>query len=154
ESHERSQRLADAAALSLVDHRAQHMRELRVLNAGNDVLPAIRLEEGTLDALDLAGAEAAAAGAEEILRVGGGNRLNDPVDGTDELDQIGDRKIARSVIEPGVFALPLELIEHGVLRFFPPMEEKDVLVEIRQVGVGLDALAVMRLREQLDAASQ
>ena len=49
-------------------------------------------------------------------------------------------------------AHPLELVNDGVLAFLPPMKEEHVPEQLRELGVGIDALAVMELGEQFDVS--
>ena len=53
-----------------------------------------------------------------------------------------------------VLAQPLHLVHHRVLRLLLPVEQEHVLPEVGQVRVGLDALAVVQLREQFDVERQ
>ena len=59
-----------------------------------------------------------------------------------------------SAVSVGVVAQPLELVEDRVLAFLLPVEEEHVLEQLGELGVGLDALAVVRLGEQLDVERQ
>jgi len=47
----------------------------------------------------------------------------------------------------GVVAHPLEFVEHRVLCFLLPVIEEHVLEQWRELGVWLDALAIVELRE-------
>src|SRR5262245_32128988 len=49
---------------------------------------------------------------------------------------------------------PLQFVQDRVLAFLLPMIEEHVLEQLGEFGVGLDALAIVELREQLDVESQ
>ena len=51
-------------------------------------------------------------------------------------------------------AHPLQFIEDRVLAFLLPVEEEHVLEQVGEFGVGIDAPAIVELREQLDVQRQ
>ena len=119
-----------------------------------DVLPAVGLEECGLDRPRLGLVDRAAARRREVARVGLGLRLQDAVHRGDQLDELVDRPVALLRRQSGVVAHPLELVEDRVLAFLLPVVEEHVLEQLGELGVGLDALAVVELGEQLDVQRQ
>ena len=125
---------------SSVIRLGEHLSEMRMLGAGVDVLPAIGLEKGGLDGPRLRRVDGAAAGFREVTRVGLGLRLQDAVHRGDQLDEFVDRAVALLRRDRGVVTHPFELVEDRVLAFFLPVEEEDVLEQLRQFRVRIDAL--------------
>src|SRR6476660_6067659 len=90
---ERGERRLYALALVFADQAGQHLPEVLVLGARVDVLPAVSLEECGLDRARLGVADRAAALRREIICVGFGLRLQDPVHRGDQLDELVDRPV-------------------------------------------------------------
>src|SRR5512139_4285239 len=65
-AHEGFQRLPDTLVLCRRDEALQHAAEAGLLQSGNDVLPAIRLQHQRLDALALVRAQLALAHGAEV----------------------------------------------------------------------------------------
>ena len=55
---------------------------------------------------------------------------------------------------PGVVAHPLEFVEDRVLALLLPVIEEHVLEQLGELGIGIDALAIVELGEQLDIQRQ
>ena len=119
-----------------------------------DVLPAVSLEECGRDRARLGLADRAAALRREIICVGFGLGLQDPVDRGDQFDELVDRLVALLRRQPGVVAHPFELVEDRVLAFLLPVIEEHVLEQFGELGVGINALAIVKLGEQLDIQRQ
>src|SRR6185369_3437240 len=124
---ERHERLLDASHLRRRDERGEQRLEARLGNARDDVLPAVRLQEGVADLLNARCAERIAPVGDEVAGVGVRLRLQDPVDRADERDQVVDRSVAFARRQLRVLAVPLELVEDGVLRLLAPVEQEHVL---------------------------
>ena len=150
----RGERGPDALALRVGDQARQHLAELRVPCARMDVLPAVSIEERGLDRPHLGITNRTAASRDEVAGVGLGLRLEDAIHRADQLNEFVDRAVALLHREFGVVAHPLELVKDGVLAFLPPVIEEHVLEQLRELGVGIDALAVMELGEQFDVERQ
>ena len=60
--------------------------------------------------------------ANKVVRIGRGLRLQDPVDGSHEGDQIVHCLITLGRREFRVFVFPLQLVEYDVLAFIPPVK--------------------------------
>src|SRR4029079_16497018 len=125
-----------------------------MLDARYDVLPPIGFQHRVTNRTLLGHIESALAHADEMVGVRARLELQDAVDSRDELDQVRDRAVARVVVELGVLAKPLELVENRVLRSLLPVVQKHVLPELREILVGLDAALVVDLRENLDVAGE
>src|SRR6516165_9800238 len=113
-----------------------------VAGAREDVLKPVGLEHGLLDHASLRFAQLAPASPSKVLGVGGGLRLHDRIDRSDQLDQLVDREIPRRCADPGIEASPLELVHDRVLAFLSPMEEEDIPVKLGEIGILADAFTV------------
>jgi len=117
-------------------------------------LPAVGLEECGLDRPSLRLIDHAAAGCGEIARVGFGLSLQDAVHRRHQLDELIDRPITLFRRYPGVVAHPLQFVEDRVLAFLPPVKQEDILEQLGELGIGVDALAIVQLGEQLNIQRQ
>src|SRR5262249_53582620 len=72
----------------------------------------------------------------------------------DQFDEFVDRPVALLRAQLGVVPQPFQLVEDGVLAFFPPVIKKHVLEQVGELGIGIDALSIMELCEQLDIKRQ
>ncbi len=136
------ERRADALHLRPGDHAAQDLLEALVLHARNDVLPAVGLEDRVADLLHLLPVERPAAHPQKVIHVGGRLHLQNAVHRGDQLDQVGDGLLALRFGEPGVLALPLQLVEDRVLGFLLPVEQEHVLVELGELAVRVVGMKV------------
>jgi hypothetical protein len=89
-----------------------------------------------------------------VVGVGLGLHLHDAVHRADQADQFAHGLIALGRVDLLVLARPLHLVDDGGLRFFLPVEQEDVFPQRVDLCLGLDAAAVVRLREELDVAHQ
>src|SRR4030095_10729842 len=112
---DRRQRRRDPRTLLRRDETAQSVGKPRLTDAGDDVLPAIGREHAGANFFHLDRTDGSAADLDEVMCVGGGLRLQDPVDRTHECDQVIDRRTALFRRELGVLPLPFELVEDRVL---------------------------------------
>ena len=80
--------------------------------------------------------------------------MQDAVHRGDQLDELVDRMVAFLCRQPGVVAHQLEFVEDRVLAFLPPMVEEHVLEQFGELGIGINALAIVKLSEQLDIQCQ
>ena len=83
--------------------------------AGEDVLPAIRLEELLCQTIGLGTAHGPAAGGSEVGRIRARLHLQDAVDGADQGDEVVYGAVAVGRRQRGIVALQLQLVEHNVL---------------------------------------
>ena len=112
---------------------------MRVPRARKDVLPPIGFKHQLLDGFSLWVTETPPKHRHDmhgVLRILGSLDLQEPVDGTYELDEFVHGFIARAWIDRCVMPHPLELIEDGVLGFLLPVIEEYVLEEGRVVLYG------------------
>ena len=151
---QRRERGLNALALLVGDQAGKHLPEVRMPCARVDVLPAIRLEERGLDRLGLGFVDRAAARRHEVSGVGLACACRMPSTAATSSMNSSTARSRCSAVMLGVVAHPFELVEDRVLAFFLPVIEEHVLEELRELGVGRDALAVMKLREQLDVQRQ
>src|SRR5512134_1114539 len=142
-----SERLTDAVALRRGGQAGEDAAEARLAYARDDVLPAIGGEKGRARALDVLRRARAGDGA-EVLGIGPGLHLQQPVYRAGERDQVVHRTIPRRVVELRVLAPPLQLVQDRVLRLLLPVKQEHVLPQLGERAVGLDARAVVRLSEQ------
>src|SRR6185312_4480352 len=124
---DRRQRRLDPRQLCRCCHAAQQPAEVWVLDARNDVLPAIGAQHAGLDLRRLCNAEGACDIANEILRVGCRLCLQYPVDGRHERNQIVYRPVTLGQRESRMFVMPLQFIEYDVLALILPVILEDVL---------------------------
>src|SRR5437868_1023931 len=148
------ERRLDALALVFGDQAGKHLAKMRVLGARVDVLPAVSLEECDLDCPRLGLVDRAAALGREVTCVGFGLGLQDAVDSGRQFDELVDRPVAFLRCQPGVVAHPLEFVEDRVLQFVLPVIEEHVLEQFGELGVGINAPAIVELSEQLDIQRQ
>src|SRR5215471_5512179 len=120
------------------------------MSARMDVLPSVGFEERSLDRSRLRLADRPATLAREVTGVGLGLNLQDAVHRGDQLDELVDCPITLLRTQLGVVAQPFQLVEDGVLAFFPPVIEEHVFEQLGQLGIGIDALSIMKRYEQLD----
>jgi len=59
-----------------------------------------------------------------------------------------------STVTPGVVAHPFEFVEDRVLAFLFPVEQEHAPEQLGELGIGVDALAIVELGEQLDIQRQ
>jgi hypothetical protein len=90
---QRCERGGDPLTLAFGDQARQHLPELRVVGARENVLPAIRLEKRGIDRSCLRVADRATATCGEVSRVCLCLDLKDSVHCTDQLDELIDRPI-------------------------------------------------------------
>src|SRR6516162_7334038 len=153
-SVQRGEGCLNALALALGDQAGEHLGEMRMPGPRMDVLPAIGSEEGGLDRPRLVGADRAPAIGDKVAGIGSALRLQNSIHCGNQLDEFVHRPVALLRHQCGVLPRQFELVEDRVLALLLPVIEEHVLVELRQFGVGIDALAVVSLREQLDIQCQ
>ena len=119
-----------------------------------DVLPAVSPEEGGLDCLRLGRVDRTAAFRCEVAGVGFDLKLQDAIHRGDQFDEVIDAPVALLRAQPGIVTYPLEFVDDRVLAFFFPVVEEHVLEQLGEIGVGIDALAIVELAEQLDIECQ
>src|SRR5689334_17598879 len=119
-----------------------------------DVLPAIGFEERALDGFRLNLIHIAAAARCEIPGIISRLYLKDTVDCSNQLDEIVDSRFTFLERETGITSLQLELVEDRVLALFLPVIEEDVLEQLGQLAIRIDAFTVVELCEQLDVQRQ
>lgn len=147
-------RRLDPATLAFGDQVGQYFAELRMLCSRVDVLPAVRLEESVFDFSFLGVIHRAAARWGEVVCIRLGLGLEDAVNGRDKLDELANCPVAFLFRKLSVVPHPLKFVEDRVLAFLTPVIEKHVLKQLGQFTVGIYALAIMKLCEQLDVESQ
>src|SRR5436190_1457344 len=143
-----------APTLVVGNQAGEDIAEMAVPGARMDVLPAVGFEESGLDRGCFRLADAAAAGRPEIARVRDRLRLQNAVDRGNQLDELIDRLVAFGARHTGVVTHPFDLVDDRVLALLLPMVEEDVLEQLGELIVGIDALAIVELREQLDIQRQ
>src|SRR5579862_8311431 len=148
------ERRLDAPTLVVGNQDGEHVAEMAVAGARVDVLPAVGVEERGLDRGGFVVTHGAAAGRREIARVGPGLRLQNAVDRGHQLDELVDRLVAFGIRHAGVVTHPFDLVDDRVLGLFLPMVAEDVLEQFGELVVGIDALAVVELREKFDIERQ
>src|SRR5436305_5171440 len=119
-----------------------------------DVLPAIGPEKCGLDCARLRLVDRAAARCREVASVGFGLGLQDAVHRGDQLNELVDSGIALLRRYSGVVANPLEFVQDRVLTFLFPVKKEHVLEQLGELGIGVDALTIVELGEQLDIQRQ
>ena len=118
--------------------------------AREDVLPAVGLQEVPGDKIRFRLLHCPAAIHGEVGRIRLGLHLQDRIDRHHQLDELADPPLALLRGERCVVALQLELVEDRVLGLILPVEQEHILEKFRELVVGLDALPVVELHEQLD----
>src|SRR5215831_3029301 len=151
---QRRERGLNALALEFSDQARQHLAEMRVPGTGVDVLPAIGSKEGGLDGSLLVCINCAPAIGSKVARIGRSLRPEHSVNRGHQLNEVVDRSVALLAGEPGVVPQQLEFVEDRVLALLFPVIEEYVFEQPRQFGVGVDALAIVQLSEQLDVQCQ
>ena len=138
---ERGECRPNALALFVGDQAEKDLSEVRMPGARVDVLPPVRPEKGGFDVPGLDFVDRAAARRHEVSGVGCGLGSQDAVHRGDQLDELVDRPVACLRREFSIDAYQFELVEDRVLAFLLPVEEEHVLEQLRELGVGSDALA-------------
>src|SRR5215472_4873955 len=148
------ERCLNTLALAFGDQGREHLAEMRMPGTGVDVLPAIGSKEGGLDGSLLVCINCAPAISSKVARIGRSLRPEHSVNRGHQLNEVVDRSVALLAGEPGVVPQQLEFVEDRVLAFLFPVIEEYVLEQPRQFGIGVDALAIVKLSEQFDVQCQ
>jgi len=121
--------IADALGLRAVDHSSKKVGEPFILNAGDDVLPAIRSEHGISDLGLLVRRKRPAADSQEVIGIRLGLDLLQTIHRTDEFNEIVDSTISLLGEEFRILTRPLQLVQNRMLRFFTGVVQEHVLIQ-------------------------
>src|SRR5260221_868242 len=107
------------------------------------MLPSVSPEERGLDCLRLGRVDRTAAFRCEVAGVGFDLKLQDAIHRGDQFHEVIDAPVALLRGQPGIVTYPLELVDDRVLAFLLPVLEEHVLEQLGEIGVGIDAPAIV-----------
>ena len=106
-----------------------------MFDPGENVLPAISIQNAGPEEIDLFGVEGSATRSSEVIHVRSALGLQNAVNVGNDPDEFGDRPVPFVRREFLVFPWPFQFIHDGVSRFLFPVKQEDILVQLREVLV-------------------